>query len=415
MSGCNHDCGNCSSNCSERTAPQSFLIEPNAHSSIKKVIGIVSGKGGVGKSSVTSLLACEMNRLGYRVGIIDADITGPSIPNMFNLHTRAYGSEEGIIPVQTATGIEVMSMNLLLENEGESVIYRGPVIANIVKQFYSDVIWEDIDFLFVDMPPGTGDVPLTVFQSYPLDGIIIVSTPQQLVSMIVSKACNMAAKMNVPVLGLIENMSYVRCPDCGKRLDLFKDSHVEEVASEYGLSVLAKMPLMSEVMEAADKGEIEKVEVNYLNDAVRELESLLEYHEEKEIIAIPVENDGETINQHFGHTSFFRVYTITNNECATVKLVPNSAEHHKIATFLKSMGVDTIIAGSIGEGNLADIEGCAMKLYRGIKGNADIAMREYFMGNLVDDATCVCNHDCDCGCGCDSNDDGGCGGCCGCH
>ncbi|MBR3841046.1 MAG: P-loop NTPase [Erysipelotrichales bacterium] len=423
MSECNHDCGNCSANCGERTAPQSFLIEPNAHSSIKKVIGIVSGKGGVGKSSVTSLLACEMNRLGYRVGIIDADITGPSIPNMFNLHTRAYGTEDGILPVQTATGIEVMSMNLLLEREVESVIYRGPVIANIVKQFYSDVIWEDIDYLFVDMPPGTGDVPLTVFQSYPLDGIIIVSTPQQLVSMIVSKACNMAEKMNVPVLGIVENMSYVRCPDCGKRLDLFKDSHVEDVASEYGLSVLAKMPLMSEVMEAADKGEIEKVEVNYLSDAVRELEALLEYHEEKEIIAIPVEADGATINAHFGHTEYFRVYTISNNELATVKLVPNSAEHHKIATFLKSIGVDTIIAGSVGEGNLEDIEGCAMNLYRGVSGNADAALRAYVLGDLVDDVTCVCDHSddsCCCGghdsgCGCGTDDEGGCGGCCGCH
>lgn len=423
MSECNHNCGSCSASCGERTEPQSFLIEPNPHSSIKKVIGIVSGKGGVGKSSVTSLLACEMNRLGYRVGIIDADVTGPSIPNMFNLHTRAFGSEDGILPVQTATGIEVMSMNLLLEREDESVIYRGPVIAGIVKQFYSDVIWEDIDYLFVDMPPGTGDVPLTVFQSYPLDGIIIVSTPQQLVSMIVSKACDMAAKMNVPVLGIIENMSYVRCPDCGKKLDLFKNSHVDEIASEFGLSVLAKMPLMSEVMEAADNGEIEKVEVNYLNDAVRELEALLQIHENKEIVAVPVEMDGETINPHFGHSNYFRVYTIADNEVVTVKLVQNKAEHHKIATYLKSIGVDVIIAGSIGEGNLEDVEGCAMKLYRGISGNADAAVREFILGDLVDDSSFVCDHNeggCCCGSdsscsSCGDDNDSGCGGCCGCH
>ena len=419
MAECNHDCGSCSSTCSERTSPQSFLCEPNEHSSIKKVIGIVSGKGGVGKSSITSLLACEMNRLGYRVGIIDADITGPSIPNMFNIHARAMGTDFGILPCQSATGIEVMSMNLLLEKEEESVIYRGPVVAGIVKQFYTDVIWEDIDYLFVDMPPGTGDVPLTVFQSYPLDGIIIVSTPQQLVSMIVSKACDMAEKMNVPVLGIIENMSYVRCPDCGKKLDLFKNSHVEEVANEFGLNVLSKLPLMSEVMEAADNGAIESIQLNYLEDAVRELELLMSEEREVEIVAIPVMEDGETINEHFGHATLFRVYTLTSDkEVVTIKLVRNASEHHKVATFLKQLGVSTILCGNVGEGNLADIEGCAMNLIRGVGGDADLIIDDYIMGLLQDNPDAICRHEHEHGgCCCGSHGEADCdcdeGGCCG--
>ena len=245
---CNHDCGNCSENCSSRqTNPADFLEAPHAMSSIKKVIGVVSGKGGVGKSLVTSLMAVTMNRRGHHAAILDADITGPSIPKAFGLHEKAKGSEMGLLPVKSKTGIDIMSVNLLLDDECAPVVWRGPIIANTVKQFWTEVIWQDVDYMFVDMPPGTGDVPLTVFQSIPLNGIIIVTSPQELVSMIVSKAVAMAQMMNVPILGIVENMSYVKCPDCGKEIRVFGESHVDEVAQKYGLKVLGKLPMDPDV------------------------------------------------------------------------------------------------------------------------------------------------------------------------
>lgn len=218
---CNHDCSSCGSDCSDRNAPQSFLAEPHPMSSIKKIIGVVSGKGGVGKSLVTELLAVGMNRRGKKTGILDADITGPSIPKAFGLDQKANGNDQGILPATTKTGIDIMSINLLLENTSDPVIWRGPVIAGAVKQFYTDVVWADIDTMFVDMPPGTGDVPLTVFQSLPVDGIIVVTSPQELVSMIVEKAVKMARMMNIPILGIVENMSYAECPDCGRKINVF--------------------------------------------------------------------------------------------------------------------------------------------------------------------------------------------------
>ena len=264
MSECTHDCSSCSQNCASRQNPQDFHEPPHQLSRIKKVIGVVSGKGGVGKSMTSSLLAVEMRRRGYRVGVLDADITGPSIPKLFGIHGRALGDENGIWPIQSRTGIDVMSVNLLLENEEDPVVWRGPVIAGAVKQFWQEVIWKDVDFLFVDMPPGTGDVPLTVFQSLPVDGIVVVTSPQELVSMIVGKAVKMAQMMNIPILGVVENMSYLVCPDCGKKIPVFGDSHLEEIAAKYGVKVLAKMPLDPQLTACADGGAIEA----YAGDAL---------------------------------------------------------------------------------------------------------------------------------------------------
>ena len=273
---CNHDCASCSLNCSDRTKPQSFLEKPNEHSKIRKIIGVVSGKGGVGKSLVTSLMATMMQRKGYQSAVMDADITGPSIPKVFGIHTMAYGNEDGILPAITSTGIQIMSVNLMLESEETPVLWRGPILAGMVKQFYGEVIWSDVDFMFVDMPPGTGDVPLTVFQSLPLDGIIVVTSPQELVSMIVAKALNMAEMMNVPVLGVVENMSYLECPDCGKKIEVFGKSHLEEVAAEKNLDILARLPIDPSFASLCDAGRIEDFEGNWLNEAADKMAALLE-------------------------------------------------------------------------------------------------------------------------------------------
>ena len=260
---CNHNCSSCGSDCSERK--ESFLEATNEFSHVKKVIGVISGKGGVGKSMVTSLLAVLMKRQGYQTAILDADITGPSIPKAFGVKEKAKGNEAGILPNETVMGIKMMSVNLLLPDETDPVIWRGPVIAGTVKQFWTDVIWEDVDYMFVDMPPGTGDVPLTVFQSLPVDGIIIVTSPQELVSMIVGKAVKMAKRMNIPILGLVENMSYAVCPDCGKELKIFGESHLDEIAKEYEIEHTAKLPIDSKLSAAMDKGSIELFEGTWLD------------------------------------------------------------------------------------------------------------------------------------------------------
>ncbi|MBO4877895.1 MAG: Mrp/NBP35 family ATP-binding protein [Ruminococcus sp.] len=267
------DCAGCPSagNCGSK--PQSLMEEPNKMSNIGKVIGIVSGKGGVGKTLISSLLAVTMQRREKKVGIMDADITGPSIPKAFGIHEKADACEFGIIPQKSKMGIDIMSINLLLENESDPVVWRGPVIAGVVKQFWTDVIWKDIDYLFVDMPPGTGDVPLTVFQSIPVDGIIIVTSPQELVSMIVEKAVKMAKLMNIPVLGIVENMSYYECPDCGKRHKIYGDSHIEEIAAQYSIPVLAQLPICTELARNCDKGTIELFEGDWLEGAADHIES----------------------------------------------------------------------------------------------------------------------------------------------
>ena len=275
MSECTHDCSSCSANCSSRNKPQDLHEPPHQLSHIKKVIGIVSGKGGVGKSMTSAMLATLMRRRDYAVGVLDADVTGPSIPKLFGIHGRAMADENGCWPIKSRTGIDVMSVNLLLDNEEDPVVWRGPVIAGAVKQFWQEVIWKDVDFLFVDMPPGTGDVPLTVFQTLPVDGIIVVASPQELVSLIVTKAVKMAEMMNIPILGIVENMSYITCPDCGKKISVFGESHVDEVAAKHGLKVLAKMPIDPQLAQNADQGVIEAFEGDYLDGAADAVEALL--------------------------------------------------------------------------------------------------------------------------------------------
>ncbi|HIV19145.1 MAG TPA: Mrp/NBP35 family ATP-binding protein [Candidatus Merdivicinus intestinigallinarum] len=275
MSECSHNCETCGENCPSRQNPADFIEKPHELSSIKKVIGVVSGKGGVGKSLVTSMMSVLMQRRGYQSAILDADVTGPSIPRIFGLKERAMGDDSGIYPVKTKTGIEVMSVNLLLEDDTTPVVWRGPIIAGTVKQFWTDVIWNDVDFMFVDMPPGTGDVPLTVFQSLPVDGIIVVTSPQELVSMIVTKAVKMAQAMNIPILGIVENMSYVVCPDCGKAFQIYGESHVEEEAGKNGLKVLGRLPIDPKLAKSCDKGAMELFEGDWLEAAADAVEALL--------------------------------------------------------------------------------------------------------------------------------------------
>ena len=272
---CTHDCSTCSSACASRTAPQDLLEKPNDMTHVKKLIGVVSGKGGVGKSLVTSMLAVLMSRQGYTAAVLDADMTGPSIPRAFGLHEQAQGTDIGIMPVVTKTGIRVMSLNLLLEHDTDPVVWRGPVIAGAVKQFWTDVVWGDVDFMFVDMPPGTGDVPLTVFQSLPVDGIVVVATPQELVGMIVEKAVKMADMMNVPVLGLVENMSSFRCPDCGKVHAIFGESHADDIAKAHDISPVCRLPINPKLAAAVDAGMIELMDENGLDALADKLAGLL--------------------------------------------------------------------------------------------------------------------------------------------
>lgn len=272
MSDCNHDCGSCSASCAERQEDPGIKKAPmNQLSDVRKVIGVVSGKGGVGKSSVTSMLASALRKQGKNVAVLDADITGPSIPKAFGLSDKAMGNDEMLLPSVTKSGIKAMSINLLLENETDPVVWRGPILGGVIEQFWSDVAWGDIDVMLVDMPPGTGDVALTVYQSLPVDGIIIVTSPQELVGMIVEKAVKMAELMEIPVLGIVENMSYFKCPDCGQNHSIFGESHIEEIAARYGVPNVAKLPLDSRVAKACDEGTIEKFESEEMNRLAAEL------------------------------------------------------------------------------------------------------------------------------------------------
>ena len=271
MSGCSGNCSSCGSDCADRKA-ESLLAKLNEKASVKKVIAVVSGKGGVGKSTVTAMSAVAMARKGKRVAVLDADITGPSAPTAFGVTECQGATPEGLYPALTKGGIQVMSINLLLDNSTDPVVWRGPVIAGAVKQFWTDVIWEDVDYMFVDMPPGTGDVPLTVFQSLPVDGIIIVTSPQDLVSMIVTKAVKMANMMHIPVLGFVENYSYLQCPDCGKKIEVFGKSHLDEVAESFGLPILARLPIDPKVAECYDGGMMETINTDVLADVVDAVE-----------------------------------------------------------------------------------------------------------------------------------------------
>jgi len=267
MSSCSGNCSTCGESCSDRKQ-ESLLAEQNAHSNVKKVIAVMSGKGGVGKSTVTAMLASAMSKMGYKTAVLDADITGPSIPKAFGLKDKVYGNDDGMKPVATESGIQVMSVNLLLPDETDPVLWRGPVVAGAVKQFWTDTCWGDVDYMFVDMPPGTGDVALTVFQSLPIDGVVLVTSPQDLVSMIVSKAVKMAQMMNIPVYGFVENYSYFQCPDCGKQYQIFGESKLDEVAMSYGLPVLARLPIDPETAKHFDEGNMENVNLEPLAAAV---------------------------------------------------------------------------------------------------------------------------------------------------
>jgi len=271
---CTHDCSSCSANCSSRTAKQDFSAKANVHSNVKKVIGVVSGKGGVGKSMVTSLMSVLLRRRGLSTAILDADITGPSIPKAFGVHGQLLANDDGIIPAISTTGVKMVSLNLLLENETDPVVWRGPVIAGTVKQFWSDVMWGDVDFMFVDMPPGTGDVPLTVFQSLPVDGIVIVTSPQELVGMIVEKAVHMAQMMDIPVLGIVENMSYFMCDQCNKKHYIFGESHLEEIAQRNGIERIARMPMSPALAAACDAGMIEMFGGDWLDSLAESVAAL---------------------------------------------------------------------------------------------------------------------------------------------
>lgn len=271
---CTHDCSSCSKSCGERQAPSSFLVEPNKLSKINKVIGVVSGKGGVGKSLVTSLLASGMQKKGKNAAVLDADITGPSIPKVFGVSEKVNGCEGGLYPAKTSKGTQIMSVNLLLENDTDPVVWRGPVIANAVKQFWSDVIWQDVDFMFVDMPPGTGDVPLTVFQSLPLDGIVVVTSPQELVSMIVDKAVKMAGMLNIPVLGIVENMAYFECDECNKRHYIFGESKVSEHAKELGIDTVSHIPMNPKVAQLCDAGRVEDISADWIDVLLDKIEKI---------------------------------------------------------------------------------------------------------------------------------------------
>ncbi len=392
---CSQNCGSCSENCSSRkTNPADFREPLNSMSSVKKVIGVVSGKGGVGKSMVTASMAVLMNRKGYRTAVLDADITGPSIPKVFGMTEKAEAHDFGLLPVKSETGIDVMSINLLLENDSAPVIWRGPVIAGTVKQFWADTVWEDVDFMFVDMPPGTGDVPLTVFQSIPLDGIIIVTSPQELVSMIVAKAANMAKLMNIPILGIVENYSYLACPDCGKKINVFGESHIEEIAQEFEMDVLARLPIDPAVAQLCDAGRVEEIDGTLLQPAADKIEALLsDKNDEPKVRRIAVTTEGEEIFQHFGKCKAFTLFDVKGTEIiAKDVLDPDGSGHSALAGILKDNQVDVLICGGIGQGAKDALAAIGVELVAGASGNIDKAVADYLNGTLKHNADFTCNH-----------------------
>lgn len=393
---CNQNCNTCSDDCDERKENfNDFSAKPHELSRIKKVIGIVSGKGGVGKSLVTSMAAVTMNRRGYNTAILDADVTGPSIPKAFGINGKATGTELGLLPLKSKTGIDIMSINLLLENDTDPVVWRGPIIANTVKQFWTDVIWNDVDFMFIDMPPGTGDVPLTVFQSIAVDGIIIVTSPQELVSMIVSKAVKMAEMMNIPIIGLVENMAYYKCPDCGKEHKIFGDSHIDQIANSHNIKVLAKMPIDSNIAEACDEGKIEDLEGDWLQNIAKILEK---DGGNKMKIAVACVN-GE-VAQHFGHCENFFICEAEDNEIIKSEFIQNPGHRPGfLPNYLNDIGVNVIIAGGMGGGAIDIFNEKGIEVITGAKGDAKAVSEVYLQGNLKSTNT-VCRehqHEDECG------------------
>lgn len=373
-----------------------FRVDPHPLSTIGKVIGIVSGKGGVGKSLVTSLLAVELQKRGNKTAILDADITGPSIPTAFGITEQASSNAQGILPVDSNTGIDIMSLNLLLDDHTTPVIWRGPAIADVVKQFWSDVIWSSEDYMFVDMPPGTGDVPLTVFQSLPVDGIIIVTSPQELVSIIVEKAVKMAEQMNIPILGIVENMSYIKCPDCGKKIEIFGKSNTEEVATKHGLKVLGKLPVDPSIAELCDAGKIEDYNKDWLDNTVDVIESINAPVKRSNIsmrVAVATDSTNDTVFQHFGHTEIFTIYDITNGFVTSKRAISTNGEGHEtLGGILKDNGIQILICGGIGGAAKKVLADAGIGLVSGVSGNIDDVLAGVLSGAIKDDPSAECDH-----------------------
>ncbi|AHM57582.1 putative ATP-binding protein (plasmid) [Peptoclostridium acidaminophilum DSM 3953] len=396
---CNQSCSSCSQDCADRTEKQTdFTEQPHELSSIKKVIGIVSGKGGVGKSLVTSLLAVTMQRRGHSSAILDADITGPSIPKAFGIKKKAMANELGLFPIKSATGIDIMSVNLLLENDTDPVVWRGPIIANTVKQFWTDVIWNNVDFMFIDMPPGTGDVPLTVFQSVKVDGIIIVTSPQELVSMIVAKAVKMAQMMNVPIVGIVENMSSFKCPDCDKEYKIFGDSNIENIAAEYNLDILAKLPIDPRLAAACDGGLIELFSGDWFDSVAEILEKDIAENDNDikseggNKVKIAVAGEKGVVTGHFGHCESFHIFEAVGDKIVSSESVANPG--HKpgfLPNFLNDMGVNVIISGGMGGGAVDIFNEKGIEVIVGASGPVQSAAEQYLSGALKSTGS-VCNH-----------------------
>lgn len=413
QSSCSSDCSSCGSSCSSRKpSKEDFLAPMNQFSRVKRVIGVVSGKGGVGKSFVTSYLTVLMNRKGYKTAVLDADITGPSIPKAFGIHKKVEANELGILPELSKNGTEVISVNLLLDDEETPVVWRGPVIAGTVKQFWSDVVWGDVDYMFVDMPPGTGDVPLTVFQSLPVDGIIIVTSPQELVSMIVAKAVNMAKAMDIPVLGFVENYSYIECGKCGERMSVFGKSHIDEVSEKFQVPVLAKLPLDPEVADMIDAGRVEELQKSFLDSAAGFLEECLPVARKKqEMLKIAVATDeNQNIDQHFGHCKTFTIYDVVGKQLQGKSTLNNSESGHTATVdLLKEAGIHVLICGGIGSAAMSLLMEEDILVIPGMQGDIQVSVAAYLDGSLMTSTQANCDHQdhhhdhnhgdgCSCGC-----------------
>ncbi len=384
---------------SGKSSKEDFRVPLNSYSTVKKVIGIISGKGGVGKSFITSYLSVLMNRKGYHIGILDADITGPSIPKAFGIHSKASGNELGILPAVSKEGIKIMSVNLLLETEDTPVIWRGPIIAGTVKQFWSEVLWEDVDYMFVDMPPGTGDVPLTVFQSLPVDGLIIVTSPQELVSMIVSKAVNMANAMNIPILGVIENYSYVKCGNCGEKISVFGISHIDEIAEKFKLPVLGKVPIDPAIAAAVDEEKVEDLKGDWINPAVETIETVhmvknRETHTAAEVItaagkktatvkiAVAVD-DNNNVSGHFDKSEKINIYEICGDELIGKTGVSTKENgRFELASRLAEQKVNVLICGEIGMDAIEDLKDTGILIIPDTKGDAEVVTAAYLDTSL---------------------------------
>lgn len=377
---CTGSCSSCSANCSSRKPSKEELLEPeNKHSRIRRVIGVVSGKGGVGKSFVTSYLAVNLNRKGYETAILDADVTGPSIPKSFGIHKKAKGNELGIFPEYSENGTAIMSVNLLIDNEETPVVWRGPVVAATVKQFWTEVVWGNVDYMFVDMPPGTGDVPLTVFQSIPLDGIIIVTSPQELVFMIVKKAVNMANAMDIPILGIIENYSYTICNCCGEKMNIFGESHVEEAAKEYNLKVLGKLPLDSSIAALVDKGQVESIEVDWLSEAAEFIEQVCPVDKNEEMvrsmnIAVAIGENQEVASKFkdICKLSLFKVEEQAVNQAGEIPY-----KNEDMVDLCKQQNIDILLCGGVAQEILGKMMESHIMIIPGQQGTAAQAVSAF--------------------------------------